>query len=191
MNEALAVRWEAPELSAPPPRKAPSVEEIDAIERAAREEGFAHGKAEGFAQGQAEVRRLIAQLGGVLDSFGRPLAQLDAEVETMVAALACEVAGALIGRAYEAEPALLAELVSEALRQVGPGNREAEVRLHPEDLAAIRPLLEITPSARLVADAGLGRGDVRVHTESLRLDGSLAARLKATLLALSLQVPQS
>lgn len=176
-----AIRWEAPDLSPPPPRAGPSVEELEAIEQAARKEGFARGHAEGFAQGQAEVRRLVARLEGLVDSFVRPVAQLDAEVEAALAGLAVQVAGALVGHAYETEPQLLAELVADAVRQAGSGTREVEVRLHPDDLAQLKPLLAAQAGARLQADTTLARGDVRVHAESLRLDGSLQARLRSAL----------
>lgn len=180
-----ATRWEAPDLTPPPPRAAPSVEELEAIERAARQEGFARGHAEGYAQGQAEVRRLIAQMEGLIDSFARPLAQLDGEVEAVLAELAVQVAGALLGRAYQAEPQLLADLVAEAVRLAGNGGREVEVRLHPDDLAQIKPLLAAQAGARLHADTTLARGDVRVHAEALRLDGSLSARLRSALCELT------
>lgn len=190
-----AVRWLAPELSerptpaAPASAPGPSVGELESIERAAREEGLQRGHQEGYAQGlaqaQGEMRRLQAQLEGLLDSFSRPLAQLDAELQGVLCELATQVAGVLVGRAYETEPALLAELVEEALRSAGSGAREAEVRLHPDDLAAVQPLLADTelPRARLSPDPGLARGDVRVHTESLRLDGTLCTRLRAALAA--------
>ena len=51
--------------------------------------------------------------------------------------LAVRIAGALVGRAYEAEPALLAQLVGEAIDAVGGSTREVEVRLHPDDIAAL------------------------------------------------------
>ncbi|MFO7340669.1 MAG: flagellar assembly protein FliH, partial [Lysobacteraceae bacterium] len=85
------VRWIAPELEvAPPPEpepvveaveevevpRPPTLEEIQAIEEQARREGYEagleQGRQEGFAQGQAEVRRLIAQIEGILDNFTRP-----------------------------------------------------------------------------------------------------------------------
>ena len=77
------VRWAAPELAPPPPpppqepvRHMPSVEELQAIEEAAHAEGYARGHAEGVAAGQAEVRRIAAQMEGILDAFTRPLARL-------------------------------------------------------------------------------------------------------------------
>lgn len=198
MNEA--VRWFAPSLDeamaveaaqaaaneAPVemPRP-PSLDEIQAIRDDAQREGFddgmAQGRAEGLAQGQGEIRRLTAQIEGILDNFSRPLVRLENEVVAALGDLAVRIAGGLVGRAYQAEPGLLAELVGEAVDAVGGAAREVEVRLHPDDIAALTPLLSLSPATRLVADHALARGDLRVHAESVRIDGSLDARLRAAL----------
>lgn len=183
-----AVRWRAPGLEyvepepVPPP---PSVEDLQAIERAAHAEGYAAGHAEGLASGQAEVRRMIAQIEGILDGFTRPLARLDGEVADALGDLAVRIAGTLLGRAYNADPTLLADLVREALDAVGSGNREIELRLHPDDLGLLMPHLSTLTGVRLTADATLARGELRLHSESVRIDGSLAARLQACLEALA------
>ncbi|KRG71066.1 FliH/SctL family protein [Pseudoxanthomonas dokdonensis] len=193
MNEAI--RWLAPALdfgaaNEPlaeelPPLRPPSVEEIQAIERAAHEEGlsrgYAEGHAEGLAQGQTEVRRLAAQMEGILDNFSRPLDRLENEVVAALSELAVRIAGSLVGRAYQADPMLLSELTSEALDAVGASNREVEVRLHPDDIAALTPVLSLMPGTRLTADLSLSRGDLRVHAESVRIDGTLEARLRGAL----------
>jgi flagellar assembly protein FliH len=196
------VRWMAPDLTAAPEPampdaggiadaagdflpepvlQPPTLEEIQAIQDAARQEGLEQGHAEGYAQGQAEVRRLVAQIDGILDNFSRPLVRLEDEVVLALGELAVRVAGQLLGRAYEAEPALLQELVNEALEAVGGSSREVEVRLHPDDIAALAPLLRLAPGQRLSPDPGLSRGDLRVHAESVRIDGTLDARLRAAL----------
>ncbi|KQN98048.1 MULTISPECIES: FliH/SctL family protein [Stenotrophomonas] len=200
------VRWTAPDLGALPgsSREAPeaspagaagmpaepmpqppTLEEIQAIQDAAYREGLeqgqAEGHAEGLAQGQAEVRRLVAQIEGIVDNFSRPLLRLEGEVVAALGELAVRVAGQLLGRAYEAEPALLQELVVEALDAVGGSSRDVEVRLHPDDIAALAPLLKLAPGQRLSPDPGLSRGDLRVHAESVRIDGTLDARLRAAL----------
>lgn len=200
------VRWMAPDLTAlqepmqdtpvgsagdamdMPPEpllQPPTLEEIQAIQDAAYKEGVeqgqAEGHAEGLAQGQAEVRRLVAQIEGILDNFSRPLLRLEGEVVAALGELAVRVAGQLLGRAYEAEPALLQELVNEALEVVGGSSRDVEVRLHPDDIAALAPLLKLAPGQRLSPDPGLSRGDLRVHAESVRIDGTLDARLRAAL----------
>ncbi len=164
---------DAPDMPPEPLLQPPTLEEVQAIQDAARQEGLeqghAEGHAEGLAQGQAEVRRLVAQIEGILDNFSRPLLRLEGEVVAALGELSVRVAGQLLGRAYQAEPALLQELVNEALEAVGGSNREVEVRLHPDDIAALAPLLKLAP------------GDLRVHAESVRIDGTLEARLRAAL----------
>ena len=182
-----AVRWAAPELApqAPvvqePERHMPSVEELQAIEEAAHAEGYARGHAEGIAAGQAEVRRIAAQMEGILDAFTRPLARLDAEVGDALGDLAVRIAGALLRREYATDPALLQALVHEALEIAGSDQRQVELRLHPDDLALLAPQLAMPAGVRLSADATLARGDLRLHADSVRIDGSLSARLNATL----------
>ncbi|WDS36835.1 FliH/SctL family protein [Pseudoxanthomonas sp.] len=185
------VRWLAPELDVPPPPEVveevpalrpPSLEEIQAIEEAAQHEGFERGHAEGLSQGQAEIRRLTAQIDGILDNFSRPLAHLENEVLGALGDLAVRIAGSLIGPAYQADPALLQALVTEALDAVGGAQRSVEVRLHPEDIGALAPLLGLmAEGTRLVPDLTLSRGDLRVHAEAVRIDGTLDARLRAAL----------
>lgn len=189
------VRWIAPDLSALPtepeaalaavqevvPLRPPTLEEIQAIQDAAYQEGLDRGQADGYAQGQAEVRRLTAQIEGILDNFSRPLARLENEVVGALGELAVRIAGVLVGRAYQADPALLSDLVGEAIDAVGGASREVEVRLHPDDIAALTPLLSPVPGTRLSPDMGLSRGDLRVHAETVRIDGTLDARLRAAL----------
>lgn len=189
-QDTNATRWQAPNLAGGRSgflRPGPNVLELEAIGQAASEEGFQQGRALGLAQGQEEARQLSMRLQNLLEAFARPLSHFDAEVESALAELAVQVAGILVGRAYVAEPALLADLVEEALRMAGPESRAAEVRLNPEDLAVLEPLLTTAevPRARLTADSNLGRGELRVHTDALRINGTLAARMQVALLTLT------
>ncbi|MFI8716466.1 FliH/SctL family protein [Stenotrophomonas sp. NPDC077464] len=172
---------EVPEHDPEPLLQLPTLEEIQAIQDAAQKDGFEQGHADGHAQGQAEVRRLVAQIEGILDNFSRPLVRLENEVVAALGELAVRIAGTLVGRAYEADPALLAQLVGEAVDAVGGANREVEVRLHPDDIAALAPLLQLSPNQRLTPDLTLSRGDLRVHAEAVRIDGTLEARLRGAL----------
>lgn len=127
------------------------------------------------------MRRLAAQVEGILDNFARPLGRLEDEVAQALQALAVRVAGALVGRAYAADPALLAALVDTALDTVGGTSRAVELRLHPDDIEALTPLLNLPAGARLAPDTTLARGDLRVHAESVRIDGELESRLRTAL----------
>jgi len=181
---AVPVRWIVPELEPPPAPPAvvvveeveperivpPSLEELQAIReqayQAGYEDGLISGQAQGYAQGQSEVRRLIAQIEGILDNFTRPLARLENEVAGALGGLAVRIAGHLVGRACASDPSLVAILASQALDMV---------RDLPE------PLLRLPEGVRLVPDPVLSRGELRVHTESVRIDGSLSARLEQAL----------
>ena len=180
----VVVSATAPEEQVPPPVP-PTLEEIQAIQDAAYREGLerglTEGHAEGFAQGQTEVRRLAAQMEGILDNFSRPLDRLENEVVAALSELAVRIAGALVGRAYQTDPVLLQELATTALDAVGGAQREVELRLHPDDIAALTPVLAMTSATRLTADTSLTRGDLRVHAESVRIDGTLEARLRGAL----------
>ena len=180
---AEPVLWRVPAFDAPPPPKPPSIEELQRIEEAARREGFEAGRREGFKAGEAEVRKLVAQIEGVVEAMARPLGRLDEDVQGALGHLAVRIAGALLGRAYEADPELLAQLVRTALEAVGPGQRQLELRLHPEDAAVLQPWLPQWPDARVVTDAQLARGDVRIHGDGVRIDARTDARLHAALAA--------
>lgn len=181
-----AIRWNAPGLAQaqevpfnmPSP---PSVEELQALEQAAHDEGYARGHAEGMAAGQGEIRRVIAQMEGILDGFTRPLARLDSEVGEALGELAVRIAGTLLGRTYIADPTLLADLVREALDVVGSSHQEIELRLHPDDLGVLAPHLAGLDGVRLSSDSSLARGELRLHSESVRIDGTIAARLQSCL----------
>lgn len=175
--------WRVPAFDAPPPPKPPSIEELQRIEERARKEGLEAGRREGFKAGEAEVRKLIAQIEGVVEAMARPLGRLDDDVHGALGQLAVRIAGALLGRAYAAEPDLLAELVRTALEAVGPGQRDIELRLHPDDAAVLQPWLPQWRDARLVTDAQLARGDVRIHGDGVRIDARTDARLQAALAA--------
>lgn len=192
-NPAQLVRWTAPDLESmapgagltePPvelPPALPSVEELQALEQQARDQGYAAGHAEGLASGQSDVRRMVAQMEGILDGFTRPLARLDDEVADALSELAVRIAGNLLGRTYRADPTLLADLVREALDAVGTSSREIELRLHPDDLGVLAPHLAGLSGVRLSDDISLARGELRLHSENMRIDGTLAARLQACL----------
>lgn len=174
----------AAQVEAVPLRIGPSVEELAAIEKAARDEGFAQGKAEGLAAGQAEIKRLQDQLAAIVRGFVKPMADFDHEVAEALGVLAVQIAGVLTTDAYAADPQRLADLVASALAEVAGEEREAEIRLSPQDHALLNGKID-TSGARLIADNSLARGSVRVHTPNVRIDATLQSRLAAALAQLT------
>jgi flagellar assembly protein FliH len=190
---AEAVRWHAPAFDRPAPNtpKPPSLDEIEAIEAAARRDGHEAGRREGLAAGQAEIRRLAGQMEAVLAALARPFAKLDDDVVAALEQLAVRIAGELLGDAYSAEPARLAQLAQSALESLGPGQRDLLLQLNPEDARALTPYLPNWPELRITADPSLGRGDLRLHGEAVRIDARMESRLHAALAALRNPVTQA
>jgi len=199
-EHAQPLRWIAPDLYFVPPDEevahATPTEPVllpedqrQALIEAAREEGFnqgwkqghaeglAQGHSQGVAAGQAEVQRLSSQLQAIIDNFTYPLRRLENEVVTALGTLAVRIAGYLVRRSYMVRPALMQALVNEAVQAANSDHSALEIRLHPDDIAALQPLLNLGSNQRLVADNHLQRGDVRVHAASVRIDGSVDSRL--------------
>jgi flagellar assembly protein FliH len=176
---ANAVRWTLPPLAgARAGGGPPTARELDELERSAHHEGFERGRAEGYAAGMAQARAHGEQLAVLLDRFARPLAELEGEVEHVLVNLANAVAAALLRGMAKHDPGMVAALARHAASGLPAAARDVEVILHPEDLAAVEKALpERDPRWRLVANPQLARGDVRVHSDSVRLDATLATRL--------------
>lgn len=179
-----AQRWELPLLQgfgeASPP---PTAEQIDNIERAAYEEGFARGVAEGQAQGYADGARLVREqterLRAVFDHCAKPLRELDGEVERMLVALAIEVGRRLAQQALQQDPALILGIIHEALGALSQPARDPRIHLHPADVEIVKRASSELPDAsgwRLVPDHELMRGDCRIVTDSAQVDARLDTR---------------
>jgi flagellar assembly protein FliH len=188
-------RWEMPSVEAiepepPPPENVsnaaasprpskpartgaglPTLEEIEAIQREAHEEGFAagyqegrregreqgykkgqqEGHAEGFQRGYAEglvggreeVLLRVQKLDQILEFMSQPLQQLDAVVENELSWLATEIARQLVRRELHNSPGEIVPVVREAVSLLPVGSTGVQVRLHPDDAQLIREVLSL------------------------------------------------
>lgn len=148
---------------------------------------YRRGLEEGRALGSAAVRRelapalhALARVGEVLDAERANFARAR---ERNLEALALAVAGKLVQREVEADPALVRGLVDRALAML-PLDATLEVRLHPADLAlveAARAEQEGAPSERAIAfipDAALERGAFLLESPQRLVDGRFDVALR-------------
>ena len=177
---------------------AEAIAEGEEIRSKAHAEGLETGRAAGLRD--AEDRIAEAAAGEAERLAGERVAALLPAVESLTAAykteqerwragwereavsLACAIAGRLLGRELNANPAAAGELAAEALAAAA-GARTPVVALHPDDLAALGEpfaadvLSSLGPGATLTGDASLARGDCRVRSAGGEVDGRLAIRL--------------
>jgi flagellar assembly protein FliH len=182
---ANATLWNCPSLS-DDGRESPktgkgklnTAAHLDAIEKAAYEEGFARGHAEGYANGSREAQAVAARISLLLEHLSRPLKDLNVEVEHALIRLVVDTARRLVNQAIALDPMLVSGAVQEAVTAVTTATREMKIFLHPDDLAMLNNNLSLTTDAnwKLAADASLRRGDCRVVTESSQIDARMDTR---------------
>lgn len=137
---------------------------------------------------RGEIARVAAELVTVraLEEQRRER-ELDRTVE-----LAVLLAERLVGEALRVDPARIATLASEALRETR-GARKLRIEAHPEDVATLTEALGLlgAHAAEVLGSEELGRGSLIVQTELGRLDARLEPQLMrlADALKEALRVP--
>jgi flagellar assembly protein FliH len=184
-----AAVWSLPTVRGPLVSRTGESEQAyaDRQRRTLHEEAYAKGKQEGFEAGRAEYEARIAalnarveQFDAVLQILARPLDQLDAEVETLLATLAIAIARQVVRRELKSDPEQVIAVIRETVGLLPTAARDVRVHLHPEDAALVRERLAMPGAGRawtLLEDPVLARGGCRVTTDTAQIDARLEARL--------------
>lgn len=183
-------RWELPVVGAPEVRdvadvpddgpQRPTVAEIEAIERQAREEGFNAGLTEGRAMAKRELAAQVARLEALFAAVERPFADLDNDVVGDLALLATIIAERVLGYELATRPDKIVDVVRQAVDALPAATRHLKIHLHPADAAIVREhRSSLDHEGTVVDDATLERGDVRLESEHSRLDARVRIRLAA------------
>ncbi len=130
---------------------------------------------EGHRQGMAQAFEALTMARAEYDA-------LMTRSEPDMVHLALELTRRIVGRHLEVEPAAMAQMVSHALTSVA-NQRRVEVRVHPDDLARLRPWqddLDAHASApvTLTEDARLEPGQCIIQTETGIIEADLDTQLQ-------------
>ena len=173
----------------------PSVEEIEAMREAARQDGFAQGLQEGREQGYAEGRAQgyadgaeagqiesaaeLENMRSVAATFGDAVAAADETIAADVLELALRLARGMVRTAFDVRPELIVPVVREAIGYLPVLQQPALLSLHPEDALIVRQGMadELTKGGwRIIEDATIARGGCKVETASNQIDAQAQAR---------------
>lgn len=163
--------------------EAPGLELLEDARSRGRAEGLAEGLTQGRAAAQAELAVVREDLSAAARALGRALAALSRPAAVAVDGLAARLEATIMrlaaqraGQAIDAAPAPFAARVARLAARVASHQGAVRVHLHPDDLAAIAPLvaaglpdLADLATARLVPDAALARGDADLRAPGIRL----------------------
>lgn len=180
---APTLRWEPPVF--PGAGRCPedvvlhTAQQLDEMEAAAYQDGFARGHGEGYAAGLQQARAEATRLRELVAHLARPLAQIDEEVERTLVAMTVEVARRLVQQELELDPMRVLGVVREAIGALDGSARQMRVMAHPEDAKLLQEHLVAPPDVaelRVVADPSLMRGDCRVVSDAAQVDARLDTR---------------
>jgi flagellar assembly protein FliH len=186
---AAAARVQQAQLAAAIPL--PTLEEIEAIHEAARQEGYAEGHAEGMAaghasgyqdgldQGRAEAAHELTHLQDIAATFGKAVTGADETIASDVLELALQLARGMVRTAFTVRPELIIPVVRQAVDYLPSLQQPALLVLHPEDALLIQGSIgpELEKSGwRIVQDGAIARGGCRVDTASNQIDAQIASR---------------
>jgi flagellar assembly protein FliH len=192
--EKVAAAAAAARAYEPPPQPAipmPTVDEIEAIRAAAREEGYAEGLdagqaeghaagyEEGLALGRAEAAEELDHLRQLATTFGDAVTQADEAISNDVLELALHLARGMVRTAFDVKPDLILPVVREAIDYLPNLQQPAVLMLHPEDALIVKSGIgqDLDKSGwRIVEDDAIARGGCRVDTASNQIDAQIGSR---------------
>jgi flagellar assembly protein FliH len=188
-------RWQAPHVvSVDDVRGKPeaflTVEDIDALQKQAQQEGYkagfekgqAAGHQAGLQSGQTDVNNQLMYLRQIIETLNTPLENLDAEMEHDIVALVTTVARQVIRREITAEPEHVIGAVRAALAVLPINDRKIKIVLHPQDTELVKKGLSLDEDDgnwRWIDDPTLSRGSCRIETANTLIDATVEARLES------------
>lgn len=181
---------------APPPEpeiKPPTADEVEAIRRAAYEEGLLEGREagkadgfkSGFKSGEAEIKAAITRLGQITRVLLEPIPQQDDELEQAVLQMVERVCKRVVHRELILDSSQVLTIVREALDCLHPGAQRIRIHLNPVDaelvLQGLRDAGEMEDGWRILPHATISPGGCIVETDTSMIDARAEKRLASVL----------
>lgn len=196
LNLRSAPRRDGTHTDTAPPEpeiKPPTADEIEAIRRAAYEEGLQEGreagKAEGykagFKSGEADSKATIIRLGQIARVLLEPIPHQDDELEQAVLAMVEKICRRIVHRELVLDSSQVLMVVREALDCLHPGAQRIRVHLNPVDaeivLQGLRAAGELEEGWRIVPHPTISPGGCVVETDTSMIDARAEKRLASVL----------
>lgn len=153
-----------------------TVEELEALQQQAYQEGLEKGRQAGLA----EVRQRVDQFLGMVGFLQAPLEKLDEEVELQLSQLALHIGSQLLQRESRTDPDVIRQLIQQAVSYLPVASRDIKVRMHPDDMLLLQQAgIEVEQQGwQALADHGISRGGCYVESATAQVDATLETRLQ-------------
>lgn len=189
-------RWQAPKMVAvtdveEDARTLFTVEDIEALQKDAEEEGYkagfelgrAAGNKAGLVAGQQQINEQASYLKQIITTLNSPLLDLDQQIEADLIALVSTMTRQLVRRELKIQPEHVIGAVRAAMAVLPINDRKLKIFLHPQDIELVKKGLSIEDDGgwHWIEDPLLTRGGVRLETVNTTVDASVEARLNSVI----------
>lgn len=154
----------------------PTAAEIEAMQNQAREEGYQAG----YAEGKQRMSKLLSALDQAMQQAEQDIAQ-------DVLDLALEVARQMVQQTLKHNPEVLLNTIRAAINALPHLSQGAHLLLHPQDAEMIRQHIgeQLGHTGwKIIEDAQITPGGVRVETHHSQIDATVEHRWKRIVAAI-------
>ena len=153
-----------------------TVEDIEALQKEAYEEGRKQGREAGLV----EIQQQAKKLANMFNFFQQPLTTLDGEVEQQLTELALTVARQVLKKECCTDATTAQNIIHEALDYLPVNSRNVRIRLNPADIALLQQggLDLAAQKWTHVADNSVSQGGCFIESDTSHIDASLETRVQ-------------
>jgi flagellar biosynthesis/type III secretory pathway protein FliH len=157
-----------------------AAERTAAIEREARERGFAFGEREAREAMRPRVEARLSQLAATIETIAGLRAAVLRHSERDLVKLAVAIAERVVRREIQGDRDLILQMAHAAVERLGTVDI-ATIHVNPDDLSAMSPRLDEyrgTGPVRLVADTRIAPGGCLIVSDTGTVDAAIDAQFK-------------
>ncbi|MCX7081425.1 MAG: flagellar assembly protein FliH [Pseudomonas sp.] len=163
-----------------------TLEELESIRQEAYNEGFATGEKEGFHSTTLKVRQeaevalsaKLASLELLMGNLFEPIADQDSQIEKSMVGLVEHITRQVIQRELAIDSTQIEKVMREALKLLPLDAENVRLFINPQDFDQVKALRERHEEKwRIVEDAALLPGGLRVETAHSRIDATIETRI--------------
>jgi flagellar assembly protein FliH len=185
-------RWEAPTMVSvsdieESQLKIPTADEIEAIRKAAQEDGykdgFEKGRHDGLAAGKADIQQQVSELQTLISTLNAPLMGIEEVIEQQVVNLTTVLTRQVVMNELAMTPDSIATLFRAAISQLPLTNRQLTIRIHPDDLSLVQKGISESEQASWtwLEDKSLTRGGLDIDSIDTHIDATVETRIKSAI----------
>jgi flagellar assembly protein FliH len=168
-----------------------TVDDIEAMQKEAQEEGFQagfkEGKDEGYKAGlqagQVEINQQVSYLRSILTQLNTPLHDLDDVIEQDIVQLVTMMTKQVINKELALTPESVIDSVKSAMSALPITDRKLKIYLHPDDHNLVKSAISTEESTawQWIDDKAMTRGGCRLETANTTIDATVEKKISSVI----------